>query len=91
MKKTMLLAAAMTAVMLMTLFTSCSSGKKGSNKVKKDDPWYESTRVRINKDIRKHEEEQLSRICTSNDNIFYMYRVRADSRRTYNPRLEVYD
>ena len=91
MKKTKLLAAAMTAVMLMTLFTSCSSGKKGSKTVKKDDPWYETTRVKINRDIREHEEEQLSRICTSNDNIFYMYSLTADSGSTYRTILDVYD
>ena len=91
MNKAKALSAAMTAVMLMTLFTSCSSGKKGSNTVKKDDPWYETTRVKINRDIREHEEEQLSKICTSNDNIFYMYSLTADSGSTYRTILDVYD
>ena len=74
MGKVRFLAAVLAAAMLMPLFTSCSaSGKKGAKVVKTDDPWYESFRVKIEKDIRADEEEDISQLCTSNDKIFYLY------------------
>ena len=91
MKKTKLLSIAMAFVMLMPVFTSCSKAGKGSNVVKADDPWYESTRVKITKDIGKYEEEEKSGICTSKDNIFYMYSLTADRGSTYRTVLDVYD
>ena len=92
MGKVKLLAAALAAVMLMPLFTSCSaSGKKGAKVVKTDDPWYESFRVKIEKDIRADEEEDISQLCTSNDKIFYLYSLFHKIYCTTRTVLDVYD
>lgn len=91
MKKTKLLAAAMAVIMLMPMLMSCSSDKKKNNVVKAEDPWYESVRVKINKDIREGEQEGLSQICTSNDNIFYMYSLSPDRGGSSRTVLDKYD
>ena len=92
MGKVKLLAAALAAVMLMPLFTSCSaSGKKGTKVVKEDDPWYESFSVKIDKDIRADEEENISKICTSKDKIFYLYSLFHKTACTTRTVLDTYD
>ena len=92
MGKVKFLAAALAAVMLMPLFTSCSaSGKKGTKVVKEDDPWYESFSVKIDKDIRADEEEDISKICTSKDKIFYLYSLFHKTACTTRTVLDTYD
>ena len=73
MRKSRMPAAAMAIVMLMPMLMSCSSGKKSSNVVKADDPWYETTRFQLEKDLQPYSEEGGSLIGTSDDKIFYMY------------------
>ena len=92
MGKVRFLAVVLAAAMLMPLFTSCSaSGKKGAKVVKTDDPWYESFRVKIEKDIRADEEENISQLCTSNDKIFYLYSLFHKTYCTTRTVLDVYD
>ena len=42
-------------VILMPMLMSCRSGNKSSNVVKADDPWYETTKFEMKKDIRQYE------------------------------------
>ena len=92
MRRVKLLASALAAILLMPIFTSCSAaGKKGTVVVKENDPWYESFRVKINKDIRTDEEENISQLCTSNDKIFYLYSLFHKTYCTTRTVLDVYD
>ena len=92
MGKVKFLAAALAAIMLMPIFTSCSAaGKKGTVVVKENDPWYESFRVKINKDIRSDEDENISAVCTSEDKIFYLYSLFHKTACTNRAVLDTYD
>ena len=91
MRKTKLLAAVMAVIMLMPMIMSCSSDKKKNNVVKDDDPWYESVRIKIERDIRENEQEGNSGICMSNDRIFYMYSLSADRGGSSRTVLDIYD
>ena len=46
----------MVIVMLVTMLASCSSAKKGDNVVKEDDPWYETTRIKLEKGLKPNED-----------------------------------
>ena len=91
MKKLKLIAGVMTAVMLLPMFSGCSKTKDVSNIVKADDPWYESVRIKIDKDIRENEEEGLCGICMSKDYIFYMYCMTPDRGSSSRTVLDTYD
>ena len=92
MKKTKLLAAAMAVFMLMPLFTSCSSsGKKGANVVKADDPWYESTKFELDRNFKKEEYDICNDFCVSNDKIFSLYGATSDGWATTRTMLDTYD
>ena len=51
MGKTRFFAIVMAIVMLAPMLMSCRAGKSKNNIVKADDPWYESTRFKIDKDV----------------------------------------
>ena len=91
MRKAKLLAAVMAVIMLMPMLMSCSSDKKKNNVVKDDDPWYQSARIKIEKDIRENEQEGQSGMCMSNDRIFYMYSLTADRGGSSRTVLDIYD
>ena len=91
MRKAKLLAAVMAVIMLMPMLMSCSSDKKKNNVVKDDDPWYQSARIKIEKDIRENEQEGLNGMCMSNDRIFYMYSLSADRGGSSRTVLDIYD
>ena len=91
MRKAKLLAAVMAVIMLMPMLMSCSSDKKKNNVVKDDDPWYQSARIKIERDIRENEQEGQSGMCMSNDRIFYMYSLTADRGGSSRTVLDIYD
>ena len=92
MRRTRFLAVTMAAVMLSSMFTSCkASAKKGTKVVKEDDPWYESTRFELMKDIDKGNSGCAVDICVSNDRIFSLYCVSPDLWNTSRTVLDTYD
>lgn len=91
MNKLKFLAGVMTAVMMLPMFSGCSKTKDVSNIVKADDPWYESVRIKIDRDIRENEEEGLCGICMSKDYIFYMYCMTPDRGSSSRTVLDTYD
>ena len=92
MRRTRFLAVTMAAVMLSSMFTSCkASAKKGAKVVKEDDPWYESTRFELMKDIDKGNSGCTVDICVSNDRIFSLYCVSPDLWNTSRTVLDTYD
>ena len=81
----------MAIVLLITMLPSCSSGKKGSKVVKADDPWFESTRFKLEKDIRQYEEEGVSAVFTSNDRCYSLYCLSKDRWGSSRTVLDIYD
>ena len=91
MKRNNLLALVMAVVMLMPVLTSCKlNGKGGSNVVKANDPWYETTRFELVKDVKTTEKAEKTKLCASNDKLFYIYCLR-DAGWTYRTILDTYD
>ena len=90
MKKIKPVALAMAAVMLMTMLVSCSSEKKSSNVVKEDDPWYESVKFKLDKDVKANDDVDTG-VCTSNDNIFALYCASGDTWGSSRTVLDTYD
>ena len=92
MRRTKILAVTMAVVMSVSMFTSCkASAKKGAKVVKEDDPWYESTRFELMKDIDKGNSGCAVDICVSNDRIFSLYCVSPDLWNTSRTVLDTYD
>lgn len=92
MRRTRLLAISMAFILLVSAFTSCTkSGGKGNNKVKADDPWYESTRFKLEKSLRENDDTLDSNICTSNDRFFSIYTSTNDMYATTRIVLDAYD
>ena len=92
MRRAKILAVTMAAVMSVSMFTSCkASAKKGAKVVKEDDPWYESTRFELMKDIDKGNSGCAVDICVSNDRIFSLYCVSPDLWNTSRTVLDTYD
>lgn len=74
MKITKPIATAMVIFMLMPLLMSCSSPfSRQSTVVKADDPWYESTMFKIDKQVRANETLEDTCLCTSDEKIFSLF------------------
>ena len=91
MKKLKLLAGVMAAVMLLPMFSGCSKTKEVSNVVKADDPWYESVRIKIDRDIKANEEPGMNGTCLSKDYIFDLYCMSPDRGGSSRTVLDIYD
>ena len=92
MKKLKPLAAAMSAVMLLTVLPSCASVKKSADIVKEDDPWYESTRFTLDPDVPGNVDMGLSQsFCTSDEMFFHVYSYTANHWETKRTVLDAYD
>ena len=91
MSKIKIYAVIMVAVLLLPVFASCSSGTKKTNVVKEDDPWYESARFEMTKDIRKNEDVQEAKVCTSNDRVFSLYPLSSTAWGSCRTVLDTYD
>lgn len=81
----------MAVVMLTPMLMSCSPAKKKTNVVKEDDPWYESTRFELEKNLKPYEELGRSVECTSGNLIFSIYSKSPDRWGTSQMILDTYD
>ncbi len=90
MKKIRFAALAMAAAMLMTMLASCSAEKKNRKVVKEDDPWYDSVKFKLDKDVRANDDVDTG-VCTSSDNIFALYCASGDTWGSSRTVLDMYD
>ena len=91
MKKIKLLALVLSVAILVPVFTSCKAGQKASNVVKADDPWYESTKFKIEKDVSASDEFLTSCLFAIDDRLFDIYSTSTDRGETYKAFLDAYD
>ena len=77
-------------VMLLQTFTACTVKSKSSKIVSEDDPWYETTKFKLDNDIKKNEEYDLG-ICTSDEYIFSLYCVSKTTWASSRTVLDIYD
>ena len=91
MRKIKLLAVALAVAMLMPMLMSCQAGKNKDNVVKADDPWFETTKFEMKKDIHQYEQVAEARICTSNDKVFTLYPLSQDKWGSARTVLDTYD
>lgn len=81
----------MALILLITMLPSCSSVKKGSNVVKADDPWYETTRFKLEKNLKPTDQEADSVLCAGDDKLFFAYCYSGDMWGTSITKLDTYD
>ena len=91
--KTKAAAVFMVAIMSLLLFTSCSKRTVKATVVKGNDPWYSSSRFKLDRDIKPSEFVAGDCCAASNDKIFFIYSLyeisdKDDCRRTV---LDTYD
>ena len=67
MKITRPVAVAMVIVMLLSILSSCSSFRNNPDIVKEDDPWYETTRIELNRNMKPTDSVADSVLCTCKD------------------------
>lgn len=92
MRKIKIVSVVMAAAMLMPVLTSCKSGKPGSNVVKADDPWFETTRFELAHDLGQYDSLGASyEICANNDNVFFLYCFSKDLWATSKTVIDTYD
>ena len=91
MRRIKLISAILVIAMLVPVLTSCKSGKKGSNVIKEDDPWFETTRFKLEKNLKPTDQEADSMICTSDDRLFFAYCYSGDAWSTSTTKLDTYD
>ena len=92
MNKIRLSALVMCFAILMSMLTSCRlPGSNGNNVVKADDPWYESTRFKIEKNLRQNDRVQSELICTSDDVFYSIYCSTDDMYASTRTMLDTYD
>ena len=84
-------AIAMVFVMLMPMLMSCSSGIKKNTVVKADDPWYETTKFKLDFNIRQDEQQELSCVCACEDRIFSVYTLTSGQYASSRTVLDTYD
>ena len=82
---------AMVFVMLLPLFASCSTVRKKSTVVKADDPWYETTKFKLEFDKRSNEQHERSCVCASDENIFSIYTLSSGQYSSARTVLDTYD
>ncbi|MCR5327900.1 MAG: hypothetical protein K6E12_03455 [Saccharofermentans sp.] len=81
----------MVIVMIVTMLTSCSFAKKGDNVVKEDDPWYDTVRFKLERDLKPTDELGEANICTSDDRFYYVYCYSGDKWGSSKTKLDTYD
>ena len=91
MRKIRFTAVVMAIVMLMPALMSCRGVRTKNNVVKEDDPWFETTRFKLDKDIKKYETVGDSEVCTSNDRLFSIYPLTKDMWGSCRTVLDTYD
>lgn len=91
MKKVKHIAVTMVIIMLITMFSSCSSVRKNTNVVKEDDPWYETTGIKLEKNLKPTDEVADTVVCTCEDRFFYAYCYSGSNWATSTTKLDSYD
>ena len=91
MKKIKFLALVLCVAILMPVSTSCKAGQKAGNVVKADDPWYESTKFKIEKDVSEKDDFLTSCQFATDDRLFDLYSSTTDRGATYKTLLDAYD
>lgn len=91
MRKIRFAAVAIAVAMLMPMLMSCQARRNRANVVKADDPWYETTKFELKKDIHQYEQVAEARICTSNDKVFSLYPLSQDKWGSARTVLDTYD
>ena len=91
MKNKRLIALTLSAVMFVSILTSCINAKKSDKVVKEDDPWFESTRFDIDSEIPSGALTDYSQISVSNDKIYYTYLYTTDMFGSTHTCLDTYD
>ena len=91
MKKVRPFAMTMVMVMLLTILSSCSSVTKADNVVKEDDPWYETTGIKLEKNLKPTDEVADTVVCTCEDRFFYAYCYSGSNWATSTTKLDSYD
>lgn len=90
MKKLKPVVVAMVIVMMVQILMSCSSVRKKANVVGEDDPWYESSIFKLDKNIGQYDELCGSEVCTSDDKLFSFYTATPDRYASFRTYLDVY-
>jgi len=91
MRRSRLFALVMCFAILMSLFTSCKAEKNGKKTVKADDPWFESTRFKLEKKVKNTDDFIPSCVCAGADKIFNIYCESYDGWATSKTILDTYD
>ena len=91
MRRIKLISVILVIAMMVPALTSCKSGKKGSNVVKADDPWYETTRFKLEKNLTPTDQEADTVLCTSGDRLYFAYCYSGDKWATTTTILDTYD
>ena len=91
MKNKRLIALTLSAVLFVSMLTSCINAKKSDNVVKEDDPWFESTKFVLDSEIPSGALVDLTQICVSNDRIYHLYVYSTDLWGSTHTCLDTYD
>ena len=91
MRRIKLISAILVIAMLVPVLTSCKSGKKGSNVIKEDDPWFETTRFKLEKNLKPTDQEADAVLCAGEDKLFFAYCYSGDAWGTSTTKLDTYD
>lgn len=91
MRKIKPVAMTMIIVMLITMLSSCSSLKKKANVVKEDDPWYETTRINLDNNLKPTDDVADTIVCTSEDRFYFAYCYSSDHWLNSTAKLDTYD
>ena len=92
MKKQKCLALILAAAMLVPVFSSCSKKAKNTT-VRKDDPWFESSRFDLKTDLKGSEMLGGSTVCYGNGMVYHAYSIinLADYENYRRTMLDTYD
>ena len=92
MKKLRCLALILALSMLMPMLCSCAKKSKDTT-VKKDDPWFESTRFNLKTDIKESEMLEGSTVSYGNGRVYHVYSIvnLADYENYRRTMLDTYD
>lgn len=91
MRKYKLFAIAMTIVMLMPMLMSCQSGGKKNAVVKADDPWFDSNRFLLNKNMPDLDLFTMDNIFISDNRLFYCLCKSYDLGASYETTIYSFD
>ena len=91
MRKIKLVALALVFVIMMPILASCTKVKEGPNRIRKDDPWYETTKFELEMDIGPNDQLSDTVACVSDKKIFYTYCHSKDGWGSSTTTLDTYN